>query len=232
MTNNKNSRPIKPRLQMPTLPNKQIHKAQTRLSKTGMPPALYVNLQPSDSRQPDQCDAPRANLITDAPFDEEQKSVREPSNSNSSVSPVLESEDTSLQAPRTSRTPTGVYFKNVEIQNAIHPLQCCNVQEERSPLQACKVSQSFHGRPLSAAPVLPTRCQSGLKPLCIRAMIHDSKRARPFNGNEGMSNKKQRCGFSPARRISQASREAQVKEASFMIEAAVALANLHESNAC
>lgn len=224
---NRSSHPVKPRLRRPTLPYKQILKPQLSQNKT-MSLAQCVNLQEtSDSRQPDQCDeAPRAILIPESSSDDEQRSVREPSSSNSSVSPV-QSKDSLRQAPTTSRT--GVYFENVEIQSAIHPLQVCCVEEGKSPLQARKVSRSLYGRPLSAAPVLPNRRQLGLKPLRFPALIESKRR---FNGNDGMPNKKQRCSFSPQRTIYKASREAQVKEASFMIEAAVALANLQKSKAC
>lgn len=186
----------------------------------------YMNLRPpSESRQPSQqCHVespkPRVNLIPSASSDDGQQSDREPSSSDSSVSPA-EFDDTVIQASITS-SRTGVYFENVEIQSeSMHPLQRCSIQEEKMSLHAYRIPSS--GRPLSAAPALPTRCQEGLRKICFPP-LHETKRTRPFTENKGTSSKKHRRKVSDTSPVT--SREAQVKEASFMIEAALALANL------
>jgi hypothetical protein len=224
------SRPVLPRLHQPTLPNKLILKAQSLNNKTSAPPAAHS--QPlRDSRQPDQCDeTPRANLIPDVSSDDEEKVCQDLPSSNSSVSP-LEIDNTMLQAG------TGVYVDNVEILSVVHPLQCCCTEDETSPLKGCSVTRSIYGRPLSAAPILPTRNQAQSKPISFTTGTpqESSKRTMPITENDRIPNKRHRSSLSQTPIFSQApqslSREAQVKEASVMIEAAVALANLHESKA-
>lgn len=236
--------PVASRLHRPTLPCKKVLQLQQLRTDDAhgklKPLREYVRL-PVSGDSLAKCDEktpmPRANLISETSSDDERKPTDDTTSSNISVSggTELDSEETKLS--KTPMTRTGVYFDNVEIHSDMHPLQCCCVQD--GPLQACRAVKSMYGRPLSAAPVLPIRIQSCLRPLSFLSL--QSKRPRPSNEDEDTQIKKQ-CRDIPresqaartteSRRVEpDSSRTAKVKEASFMIEAAVALANLGSSNA-
>ena len=234
---NQTSLPVTTCLHRPTLPSKNMIIARKLPEENARPPlgqcvSLSQNVPAFDKN--DETPLPSANLVSEAPSDDEKKTTSVPASSSSSVSgEVMEETENKVHHAQAKRT--GVYIDNVEILSAMHPLQCCSVKDGNSPLQWCTSATLAYGRPLSAAPALP-RHQSGLKPISFPTVtaLHSPKRTRPFSTFE--RNFKKQCLSSQDSQVSRAvqaqakrSRAAQVKEASFMIEAAVTLTNLHDS---
>ena len=224
-----------PRLHRPTLPHKKALQAQAWHKPETL--GKYINLNPRrvSIAKCDETPMPTANLIRDS-SDDERKPIQDTTCTSSRTS-SLEREsrfDTDIRQSLPSPTArTGVYFENVEIQSEMHPLQSCCVQDGRSPLKARRTVSQVCGIPLSAAPLLP-RFQSSLRPLSFPSL--HSKRPRSSSVSQ-ISNKKLcldvlrelRAPRITADRVM--SRADEVKEASFMIEAAVALSKLHSEKA-
>lgn len=238
--------PAAQRLCRPTLPTKKALEAQkmkfVSIQRRAGSVGDYVVLPQFQGSIAEYDDTPRmtANLVSEAPSDDKRKPISDTTRSISPT-PVEDSSGRALKllAPRlASMTRTGVYFQNVEVRKDVHPLQSCRTQDGSSPLQVRRVATSMHGRPLSAAPLLPSRGQTCLKPLSFMSVNNKAKRLLPSNETKGMHTKRQRYNssetqapksFEARQDAPETSRSARVKEASIMVEAAVALANLHSS---
>lgn len=195
-----------------------------------------------------------ANLVSEAPSDDERKPTMLLSDSafiSRKPAPSANTTGSGAKVNATTRTLTnsGVYVNNVEIQKDVHPLQGCSIQDGVSPLQASCPTRSRFGQPLSAAPMLPGKSflEPRLSPLCYTTLESKSKRPFTTSMNQEYQRKRQRLdqrtestspsSFVEARQDEEdaalarrkAARSAQVKEASVIIEAAVALASLQSA---
>lgn len=227
-----------PRLYRPTLPFKKALEPRVwckpkrlgeyiNLSTSRDAPALAKCLEKSLMRK-----VPKAILVAESSDDERRTRQDSTSSTRSSFSMERRSDaDIKGETSIPPMTRTGVFYENVEIQSDMHPLQSCCAQDRAPPHQARHTVKLPCGVPLAAAPKLP-RHQSTLRPLPFPTSL---KRPRTTSVLQD-SSKKQRNDVLQesgprftAERVT--SRAAEVKEASFMIEAAVALSKLHSAKA-